>query len=161
MEEIKAREEILTLEGVRDILDKLDKFYEYNGKRVPRVTQIISQCENQQGLISWAASVGYRKYISIRDKSLEVGILVHDFVDQYLIAKYNYGKDYIIDYESIEPDYRESIYNSYENFRLWEKNLNNLGYNIEEVIGLEIETGNPICYELDENLKPIKHYYLK
>lgn len=31
----------------------------------------------------------------------------------------------------------------------------------EEVIKLEIETGNPICYELDDNLKPIKHYYLK
>ena len=27
--------------------------------------------------------------------------------------------------------------------------------NDEEVIGLEIETGNPICYELDDNLKPI------
>ena len=31
----------------------------------------------------------------------------------------------------------------------------------EEIMNLEIETGNPICYELDENLKPIKHYYLK
>ena len=31
----------------------------------------------------------------------------------------------------------------------------------EEVINLEIETGNPICYELDDNLKPINHYYLK
>ena len=31
----------------------------------------------------------------------------------------------------------------------------------EEVVKLEIETGNPICYELDDNLKPIKHYYLK
>lgn len=31
----------------------------------------------------------------------------------------------------------------------------------EEIMQLEIETGNPICYELDENLKPIKHYYLK
>lgn len=31
----------------------------------------------------------------------------------------------------------------------------------EEVMNLEIETGNPICYELDANLKPIKHYYLK
>lgn len=31
----------------------------------------------------------------------------------------------------------------------------------EEVISLEIETGNPICYELDDNLKPIKHYYVK
>ena len=31
----------------------------------------------------------------------------------------------------------------------------------EDVIKLEIDTGNPICYELDDNLKPIKHYYLK
>jgi len=31
----------------------------------------------------------------------------------------------------------------------------------EEVVGLEIQTGNPICYELDYNLKPIRHYYVK
>ena len=31
----------------------------------------------------------------------------------------------------------------------------------DDIVGLEIETGNPICYELDENLKPIRHYYLK
>ena len=31
----------------------------------------------------------------------------------------------------------------------------------EDVIKLELQTGNPICYELDDNLKPIRHYYLK
>ena len=31
----------------------------------------------------------------------------------------------------------------------------------EEVIKLELQTGNPICYELDDNLRPITHYYLK
>ena len=31
----------------------------------------------------------------------------------------------------------------------------------EEVIKLELQTGNPICYALDDNLKPIRHYYLK
>jgi len=31
----------------------------------------------------------------------------------------------------------------------------------EEVINLEIETGNPICYELNDDFTPIKHYYLK
>ena len=31
----------------------------------------------------------------------------------------------------------------------------------EEIIKLELQTGNPICYELDDNLKPLKHYYLK
>ena len=31
----------------------------------------------------------------------------------------------------------------------------------EDIVGLEIPTGSPIVYELDENIKPIKHYYLK
>ncbi len=30
----------------------------------------------------------------------------------------------------------------------------------EEVMDLEIKTGNPILYEFDSDLKPIKHYYL-
>ena len=31
----------------------------------------------------------------------------------------------------------------------------------EDIEKLEIQTGNPICYELDDNLKPIRHYYVK
>lgn len=31
----------------------------------------------------------------------------------------------------------------------------------EDIIKIEIQTGNPICYELDDNLKPIRHYYVK
>ena len=38
------------------------------------------------------------------------------------------------------------------------KYLDNLSN--DEVIKLEIDTGRPICYELDDNLKPIKHYYI-
>ncbi len=38
------------------------------------------------------------------------------------------------------------------------KYLDNLSN--EEVIGLNIPTGVPLVYELDEDLKPIKHYYL-
>lgn len=30
----------------------------------------------------------------------------------------------------------------------------------EEIIGLNIPTGLPLVYELDDNLKPLKHYYL-
>lgn len=39
------------------------------------------------------------------------------------------------------------------------KYLDNL--NDEEIIGVEIPTGNPLVYELDSEYKPIKHYYLK
>ena len=31
----------------------------------------------------------------------------------------------------------------------------------KDVIKLEIDTGNPKCYLLDDDLHPIKHYYLK
>jgi len=31
----------------------------------------------------------------------------------------------------------------------------------EDIVSLEIPTGNPLVYELDDDLKPIKHYYLK
>ena len=30
----------------------------------------------------------------------------------------------------------------------------------QEIPGLNIPTGVPLVYELDEDLKPIKHYYL-
>lgn len=31
----------------------------------------------------------------------------------------------------------------------------------DEVMNLEIETGNPICYELNDDLTPIRHYYVE
>jgi len=30
----------------------------------------------------------------------------------------------------------------------------------EEIMNLELDTGKPVCYELNKNLKPIKHYYV-
>jgi 2,3-bisphosphoglycerate-dependent phosphoglycerate mutase len=38
------------------------------------------------------------------------------------------------------------------------KYLDNLSE--EEVLALNIPTGIPLVYELDDNLKPIRHYYL-
>jgi 2,3-bisphosphoglycerate-dependent phosphoglycerate mutase len=34
------------------------------------------------------------------------------------------------------------------------------GISDEEIVGLNIPNGQPLVYELDENLKPIRHYYL-
>jgi 2,3-bisphosphoglycerate-dependent phosphoglycerate mutase len=38
------------------------------------------------------------------------------------------------------------------------KHLDNVSE--EEIVSLNIPTGVPLVYELDENLKPITHYYL-
>lgn len=63
----------------------------------------------------------------------------------------------------IEPDLKEGkriIITAHGNsLRALIKYLDNISD--EDIAGVEVETGNPICYELDENLKPIRHYYLK
>ena len=33
-------------------------------------------------------------------------------------------------------------------------------YNDKDIVGLNIPTGLPLVYELNDNLKPIKNYYL-
>ena len=38
------------------------------------------------------------------------------------------------------------------------KHLDNVGE--AELVGLNVPTGIPLVYELDEGLKPIRHYYL-
>jgi len=30
----------------------------------------------------------------------------------------------------------------------------------EDIVGLNVPTGAPLVYELDESLKPVRHYYL-
>ncbi|MCR4369394.1 MAG: 2,3-bisphosphoglycerate-dependent phosphoglycerate mutase, partial [archaeon] len=39
------------------------------------------------------------------------------------------------------------------------KHLDNISD--EQIPSLEIPTGEPLVYELDENLKPLRHYYLQ
>jgi 2,3-bisphosphoglycerate-dependent phosphoglycerate mutase len=34
------------------------------------------------------------------------------------------------------------------------------GISDSDIVGLNIPNGIPLVYELDENLKPIRHYYL-
>ena len=38
------------------------------------------------------------------------------------------------------------------------KHLDNISK--EDIVGLNIPTGTPLVYELDEKLKPLKNYYL-
>ena len=64
--------------------------------------------------------------------------------------------DRIVISEDLEP-FANNNYDAIDKF-LFEK-LDNISD--EDIINVELETGNPICYELDDNLKPIRHYYVK
>jgi len=35
------------------------------------------------------------------------------------------------------------------------------GISDDDIVNLEIPTGQPLCYELDEELRPLRHYYLR
>lgn len=44
------------------------------------------------------------------------------------------------------------------NLRALIKHLDNVSD--DDIVGVNIPTGQPLVYELDEDLKPIRHYYL-
>ena len=141
-EEIILDNDILELDGIEEArVDWLQ--YTNRDVAVPRVSHILRQCRDSDGLIQWAANIGRRKYDYYRDKALNIGTLVHEIIDEYLIARYNNHTEYTVDYANIEEDYRSSVYNCFENFKLWESNLNKNGFFVEEVVGLEIPVTCP------------------
>lgn len=139
MEALFLDNDILELEGIEEVRSQEWINYNHDEKGVPRVSHILAQCENQEGLIQWAANIGRRKYDYYREKALNIGTIVHENIDEYLMSKYVYHTPFSIDFNNIEDDYRKSVYNSFENFKLWEKRLEEYGCKIEEVVGLEIK----------------------
>ena len=53
---------------------------------VPRVTDIISHCSDQEGIIHWANSLGFRrlKYKDELDKAATIGTNTHEAIEMYL-----------------------------------------------------------------------------
>ena len=141
MEDLVLDDDILELEGIDNARENIWLHYkDGNDRPIPRVTHIIEQNRDQKYLIQWAANIGRNKYDFYRDKALEVGTIVHSYIDLYLESKF-IKKDlslFKIDYNEIGVTYREKVYNGIESFLAWERNLNSMGYYIEEVIGLEV-----------------------
>lgn len=137
-------EDLLELFGIEEKRSaEWDKYINSEVGAVPRVTKIISQCRDSEGLIEWAANLGRRKYDYYRGKSLETGTIVHKLIDEYLICKYKTNTQFNVNYEEIPQDLREGVYNAITNFKVWENNLNLNGGIIEEVVGLEIPVDSP------------------
>lgn len=140
-------EDILDLVGIieeRKTWNKYkSKYKEEDTIAVPRVTNILSSCKDSESLIRWAANVGRRKYDYYKNKALDIGTITHDMIDKYLLGKYVYNKEYKPNFYDIDEEYSPYVYNAYNNFIAWETNLNNLGLNIEKVVGLEIEVTCP------------------
>ena len=93
------------------------------------------------------------KYIELTENELPTTENLIDTIDRVMVY---WNSDIVKD---LEAGKRVIIAAHGNSLRGLIKYLDNM--TDEEVIKLELQTGNPICYELDDNLKPIKHYYLK
>lgn len=141
IEDLKLDNDILELEGIDNARENYWLHYtDKNNNPIPRVTKIIAQNQNQDYLIQWAANIGRRKYDYYREKATDIGTIVHMIIDEYLGAKYisKNMSAFKVNYDEYEYDKRESIYSAFQSFLKWESNLNDNGYYIEEVVGLEI-----------------------
>lgn len=146
IETLILEDDLLELEGIDNARENIWLHYkDANDNSIPRVTHIIKNNRDQDYLIQWAANIGRNKYDFYRDKALEVGTLVHFYIDLYLEAKF-IKKDmslFKVNYDEIGLTYRAQVFNGIENFLSWEKHLNSMGYFIEEVIGLEVPVRCP------------------
>jgi 2,3-bisphosphoglycerate-dependent phosphoglycerate mutase len=92
------------------------------------------------------------RYKALTEKELPLTECLKDTVERFL----PYWNDTIA--PSIKSGKKIIIAAHGNSLRALVKYLDNVPD--EEIVGLNIPTGIPLVYELDENLKPLKHYYL-
>ena len=92
------------------------------------------------------------KYKNLSEKELPTSESLKDTVNRFL----PYWHETVA--QSIQSGEKVLIVAHGNSLRALVKYLDNISE--EEIVGLNIPTGEPLVYELDEQLNPIKHYYL-
>ena len=111
-----------TFDGLEDLLGIEEtrnfwKVYNYNGKPVPRVSDIIHACfGDNDAIIKWASSLG-KKYHKTRSDILDTGSVVHELIEEYI------STGTTIDINNIKIGYKKQIKTSFNNFLYWEKTM--------------------------------------
>ncbi len=92
------------------------------------------------------------RYSGLNEAELPLGECLKDTVSRVV----PYWESVIV--PAVESGKRVMVSAHGNSLRALVKHLD--GISDEEIPGLNIPTGIPLVYELDENIKPIKHYYL-
>lgn len=131
----KPLEEVYSLKNINDKQRaKRFAYYDFMGVPVPRVSNILDFCQDQSGIISWAASCGFKKYTHIKESALTVGTMVHDAIEKYLTRQIDLGELY-----SVFGDNKlsEQATTAFKNFISWQRSLEFAGFYIEHVYAIE------------------------
>jgi len=77
---------IKSIDFSTDNIDGKAHYMNKDGKYVPRVTDIISYCSDQEAIIHWANSLGFRRlrYRDELDKAASIGTNTHEAIEIYL-----------------------------------------------------------------------------
>lgn len=77
---------IKILDDVDIEMKNCDKYF-YNGKPVPRVTEILSRCIHNDALMNWANSLGFKhkSYKATLEEAANIGSRVHEAIEQFFI----------------------------------------------------------------------------
>ena len=92
------------------------------------------------------------RYSSLNPSELPLGECLKDTVERFMV----YWQGVIV--PQLQNQQRALIVAHGNSLRALVMHLDNVSK--EEIVGMNIPTGIPLVYELDSQLKPIKHYYL-
>lgn len=119
-----------------DVLEKCKKMnielegspYAFEGRKVPRVTSILSDMISEEYLMAWANSVGLyqrKSYTYYRNKSTAIGSAVHEAIQQYIQDRM------VPDFSGLrEKNDRDQANNSFKAFLDWWRIIENTTYQI-------------------------------
>ncbi len=116
---------IIKEQDLKNIMDKLSEIeiksksnYEYEGKRVPRVTEILSAMLHEDYLMKWVNSLGLKKisYRAFMNEAADKGTYSHMAIEKYLKQGY-------LDLEEMDEipnnDIRETVSSVMNAFYQW------------------------------------------
>ena len=77
---------MITLEDVQNIAIECSNRYTYDGKNVPRVTEIIQKMIHEEHLVQWANSQGFKHiyWKKILNEAADIGSKSHEAIELFL-----------------------------------------------------------------------------
>lgn len=139
MYEISKLEDIFLLDNINEYREKHFTVYKYDGREVPRVSEILKECIAKEFLVNWAARIGSKQMFLERKKATEIGSIVHEMIENYLLNNTDMNISFKVPQYYINP-----IKTAYNNFKDWVKYINSLGYYIEEIVAIEKQVSCPL-----------------
>lgn len=106
----------------------IDSPYSFDKKKVPRVTQVLSEMIHDEYLMNWANYMGRCKHVDhnvYRDRAASIGTHTHSAIEKYTQL------NYVDTFESIDNIYdRLQVKNAFYSFKLWWDILNTHRVNV-------------------------------